>query len=158
MYPIYVPNEDKLYFVGIQRDASDRKSEETKAEEFKQQASLLSTPFVPISENICILPLVGNINLERWEDIYQRISAHVHDRDVEIFIMDLQGLQDVNDDMYSGILRLQQILQVMGARLMVTGIEPSMAKVSVNLADYRKKKISFYANVQQALESIRAKY
>lgn len=63
MYPIYVPNEDKLYFVGVQRDASDRKSEETKAEEFKQQVSLLSPPFVPISENICILPFVGNINL-----------------------------------------------------------------------------------------------
>lgn len=72
--------------------------------------------------------------------------------------MDLQGLQDVNDDMHSGILRLQQILQVMGARLIVTGIEPSKAKVSVNLADYRKKNISFYANVQQALELIRAKY
>ncbi|MFP7477170.1 PAS domain-containing protein [Terribacillus saccharophilus] len=158
MYPIFVPSEDKLYFVGVQKDVSDRKSEEIRADDYKQEASLLSTPFVPISEKICILPLVGNINSERWEEIYQRISAHVYDHDEEIFIMDLQGIKDMNDDVHSGILRLHKLLQVMGARLIVTGIEPNTAKASVKLADFRKKQISFYATVQQALEGIRASH
>jgi PAS domain S-box-containing protein len=156
LYPIYVPSEDKLYFVGVQKDVSDRKSEEAKTAGYKQEASLLSTPFVPITEKICILPLVGNIDAQRWEEIYQRISAHVYDHDEEIFIMDLQGIQDLNDDVHNGILKLQQLLQVMGAKLIVTGIEPSTAKAGVNLADFRKNKISFYASVQQALEGIRA--
>ncbi|MFP7493187.1 PAS domain-containing protein [Terribacillus saccharophilus] len=158
MYPIFVPDEDKLYFVGIQRDVSDRKSEEIRAEGYKEEASLLSTPFVPISEKICILPLVGNIDSKRWEEIYERISAHVYDHDEEIFIMDLQGIQTVNEDVHSGILRLQKLLKVMGARLLVTGLEPSTAKASVHLADFRKHQISFFASVQQALDSIRAKH
>lgn len=159
MYPIFVPSEDKMYFVGVQQDISHRKSEETRSEDYKQEASLLSTPFVPISEKICILPLVGNINAERWEEIYQRISAHVYEHDdEEIFIMDLQGIQNMNDDVHSGILRLHKLLQVMGARLIVTGIEPRTAKASVKLADFRKKQISFYATVQQALEAIRASH
>ncbi|PAF17203.1 STAS domain-containing protein [Terribacillus saccharophilus] len=158
MYPIFVPSEDKLYFVGVQQDISQRKSDEIRAEDYKLEASLLSTPFVPISEKICILPLVGNINAERWEEIYQRISAHVYEHDEEIFIMDLQGIQDMNDDVHSGILRLHQLLKVMGARLIVTGIEPRTAKASVKLADFRKKQISFYATVQQALKAIRASH
>jgi len=156
MYPIYVPSEDKLYFVGVQQDISDRKNQEIRADDYKQEASLLSTPFVPISEKVCILPLVGNINAERWEEIYQRISVHVHDHDEETFIMDLQGVQELNEDVHKGILRLHQLLQLMGARLIVTGIEPRTAKASVKLADFRKKQISFYANVQQALEAMRA--
>lgn len=159
MYPIFVPSEDKMYFVGVQQDISHRKSEEMRSEDYKQEASLLSTPFVPISEKICILPLVGNINAERWEEIYQRISAHVYEHDdEEIFIMDLQGIQNMNDDVHSGILRLHKLLQVMGARLIVTGIEPRTAKASVKLADFRKKQLSFYATVQQALEANRTGY
>ncbi|WP_176466448.1 hypothetical protein [Terribacillus saccharophilus] len=46
----------------------------------------------------------------------------------------------------------------MGARLIVTGIEPRTAKASVKLADFRKKQISFYATVQHALEAIRASH
>ncbi|WP_156321243.1 PAS domain-containing protein, partial [Bacillus sp. JCM 19041] len=65
--PVYLEEEDKLYFVGVQRDITKQKLAEQEYKQSVQQIRSISTPIVPLMDGLAVLPLVGEMNKERFD-------------------------------------------------------------------------------------------
>ncbi|MFC4737954.1 PAS domain-containing protein [Bacillus daqingensis] len=151
--PVYVEDEGQYYFVGIQKDITDLKDKQSRADSSQTELDLLSTPIVPITASASVLPLIGQIDERRLEMITERLTTGLADTRVETLILDLTGFQMEDEGVADSIIRLGEILQLQGIELIVTGITPETAmkyrKLDQSLSNFR----SFHS-VKQAYESL----
>lgn len=151
--PIYLEDEDKHYFVGIQKDITDFKEAEEKITLYNREIQLLSTPLVPIKQGVSVLPLIGNIDERRVDSIVERIIPKLSKEEVETLILDLSGFSNMDEQATIGIFQLNDLLKLKGVRLIITGITPKIAMRTKGLnIDF----INFitYGSVKQAIEAI----
>lgn len=132
--PIYMKN--RLYFLGVQRDITRQKKYEDDLDKSERQVDRLSTPIVPITEKISVLPVVGDLSYERFEMIFHKISETHGNVHYEKLILDLSGMDDYDEQVADGIMNLHHLLRLLGSELIVTGIRPelSMAFTSQNIS------------------------
>ena len=93
----------------------------------------LSTPLIPINEDILVMPLIGTIDSRRaqkmMETLLQGLVAH-HARAV---ILDITGVPVVDSAVAQGLLRAAQAAQLLGAQVVLTGIRPEVAQTLVGI-------------------------
>ncbi|SNZ04390.1 PAS domain S-box-containing protein [Terribacillus aidingensis] len=151
IYPIYLDDEKKTFFVGVQKDITERKLNEELVAHYLEEVARLSTPIVPITDTTSILPLIGDVDDRRLNQILERVGEHVQQTGEQNFIIDLQGISRFHSGVHDGVLRLHQLLELMGTRLIVTGFHPKMAMESVRKVDFHEQNIPFYSTVKHAL-------
>lgn len=148
--PVYEPEEDKYYFIGVQKDITKQKNAEKDALEYLNEINLLSTPVVPIINSVYAMPLIGNVDEQRLKIIFTNITDVIHHSKVETLIVDLSGLSTLNDDIMKGIFTLNDLLKLLGTELIVTGISPSLAVRSKDM-DYDFSAFQTFGTVKDAI-------
>lgn len=151
--PIYLEEEEKHYFVGIQKDITDIKQAEQKIERYNQEIERLSTPVVPIKEGISVLPLIGTIDESRLKTITDKVLPQLSNEDVETLILDLSGFTNLNQEATVGIFQLNDLMKLKGVNLIITGITPKLAMKTRGL-DIDFTSLKTYGSVKQAIEAI----
>lgn len=135
--PLY--REGKLYFLGVQKDISKQKAYEENLEKTQEQVSQLSTPIVPITKEFSILPVIGDLSYERFETIRNYISETYHSMHYSYLVLDLSGLGKYDDMVADGLLNLNRLLKMLGAKLIITGLSPELSIAfvtrNINLSD-----------------------
>lgn len=120
--------------VVILRDISDRVQME--AELMAAQSSLiseLSTPLMPISEEVMVMPLVGSIDSARAQQITERLLEGVAQSRTRTAILDITGVPVVDTQVANAILRAAQAVKLLGAQVIITGIGPEVAQTLVGI-------------------------
>ncbi|GEL09179.1 PAS domain-containing protein [Salisediminibacterium halotolerans] len=151
--PIYLEEEEKHYFVGIQKDITEIKQAEQKIERYNQEIERLSTPVVPIKEGISVLPLIGTIDEARLTTITDKVLPQLSNDDVETLILDLSGFTNLNQEATVGIFQLNDLMKLKGVDLIITGITPKLAMKTRGL-DIDFTSLKTYGSVKQAIEAI----
>ncbi|RKL66445.1 biphenyl 2,3-dioxygenase [Salipaludibacillus neizhouensis] len=151
--PIYFEDEDKHFFVGIQKDITPLKETEMQMEKIKKEIELLSTPIVPIQDDVAILPLIGNIDERRIDNIVDQLLPQLAKGDIEVLIVDLSGLATLNEHSMIGLFQLSDLLQLKGVKLIISGITPKIAMMAKNL-NYDLSSLATCGTVKQGLETI----
>ncbi|MFG6150562.1 STAS domain-containing protein [Halobacillus sp. B23F22_1] len=122
-------------------------------DETKQQVDLLSTPIVPVTEGVVVLPLVGIMNEERSSRLLENILHQAHKEDLDYFIIDLSGLITFNNLFTNHLIHIIDALELMGIIPVVTGVRPDIAMAQVNQGtNFNKIKVA--ASLEQALQQI----
>jgi PAS domain S-box-containing protein len=100
-----------------------------------QQATLreLSTPLIPISENVVIMPLIGTIDSQRAQLVMETLLEGVAHYQAEIALLDITGVQTVDTQVADALVRAAQAVKLLGAQVMLTGIQPQIAQMLVHL-------------------------
>src|SRR5262249_55019021 len=93
----------------------------------------LSTPLLPISDDILVLPLIGAINEERARQVIQALVEGVARSGARIAILDITGVADVDAHVADALLRAARAVRLLGARVILTGIRPEVAQRLVEL-------------------------
>ncbi|MBM7094507.1 PAS domain-containing protein [Bacillus sp. H-16] len=150
--PVYVKEEEKYYFIGVQKDISELKDSQAKIKGYLEEVSRLSTPIVPIEDGVSVLPLIGNVDEERLEIILQNITAAVSATKDHTLILDLSGLSDINEHVIRGIFNLNELLRLLGTRLIITGISTRLAIKATHL-QIDLSEISTFSTVKEAITS-----
>ena len=120
--------------VVILRDITDRVQME--AELLAAQSSLiseLSTPLMPISEEVMVMPLVGSIDSARAQQITERLLEGVAQSRTRTAILDITGVPVVDTQVANAILRAAQAVKLLGAQVIITGIGPEVAQTLVGI-------------------------
>jgi anti-anti-sigma regulatory factor/HAMP domain-containing protein len=100
-----------------------------------QQASLreLSTPLIPISDRVVIMPLIGAIDSQRAQMVLETLLEGVAHHQAELVILDITGVSIVDTQVAQSFVQSAQAVRLLGADVMLTGIQPQIAQTMVHL-------------------------
>jgi rsbT co-antagonist protein RsbR len=102
----------------------------------RQQAlaiQALSAPIIPIYKGILLLPLIGVVDAERAEQIMASLLESIGRHAAQTVILDVTGVPVVDGRVAEYLRRAAQATRLMGAEIIVVGINPQMAKTVVEL-------------------------
>ncbi len=117
-----------------QLDAAER--ERLQADLIRLQANILeelSTPLIPITDEIVVMPLIGSIDSRRVNKVMETLLEGVGAQRAQIAIMDITGVPVIDTQVAAVLLRSAQAVQLLGADVMLTGIRPEIAQTLVSL-------------------------
>jgi anti-anti-sigma regulatory factor len=125
------------------RDITERRRAEQEAERSKLQAqviaaqrlvlSQLSTPLIPISPEVLVMPLIGTIDDERAQQIVATLLDGVARARARVVIVDITGVAVVDTQVAGGLLRAARAVKLLGAQVVLTGVGPEVAQTLVSL-------------------------
>jgi anti-anti-sigma factor len=92
----------------------------------------LETPLLMLGQ-VLIIPLIGHIDSERADLIRQRVLEAVHRQRPVGIILDISGLSMVDTIIAQHLQHLIQSVQLLGSRVMITGISAAVAQTIVAL-------------------------
>jgi PAS domain S-box-containing protein len=125
------------------RDITERKRAEEvtlqnilKEELIRAQAAALtelSTPLIPLSDDVVVMPLIGLVDARRTQEIMETLLKGITERRARTAILDVTGIRVVDAEVANGLIRAAQAAQLLGAQVMITGIRPDIAQSLVSL-------------------------
>ncbi|NJO84361.1 MAG: STAS domain-containing protein [Blastochloris sp.] len=107
-----------------------------------QQTALLvelSTPLIPLAEGVLVMPLIGTLTDTRLQDAIEHLLEGVAIHQAETVLLDITGVKEVDTSVANGLIQAARAVRLLGARIILTGIQPRMAQtliqLGVNLSD-----------------------
>ncbi|WP_434041842.1 MULTISPECIES: PAS domain-containing protein [Sorangium] len=100
-----------------------------------QQAALreLSTPLIPLADRVVAMPLVGAIDGARAELIMETLLAGISSQRAHTAILDITGVRAVDTLVANALTRTARAAQLLGTRVVLTGVRPEVAQTLVTL-------------------------
>lgn len=111
----------------------------------------ISTPIVSISQNIAILPLIGEIDIDRAEILLESALKQCSDLGSTVLIIDLSGVPIIDTFVANKLFMLTSSLKLIGVTPVITGIRPEIAVAMISL-DVCFKEIQTFGSLIQVLQ------
>lgn len=138
--PVRNEKGEIIGFVGIGRDITQRKRADELARQQReiieaQQQALreVSTPIIPIMDQIIVIPLIGEVDTSRARDITRALLAGITRYRAKVVILDITGVPIVDTGVADHLNKTIQAARLKGARTVVTGISDAIAETVVDL-------------------------
>lgn len=93
----------------------------------------LSTPLIPIMDNITVMPLIGTIDTERAKLIMETLLEGVMKHNSEVVLIDITGVPVVDTMVAHHIVQVSEAVRLIGATTILVGIRPEIALTLTNL-------------------------
>ena len=137
----YIAFEGQEYACTFSRDISERKRAEAEREALQQQIISaqretlreISSPLIPISDKVVIMPLIGTIDSMRADQIMETLLEGVARLQADLVILDITGVPVVDTQVAQAFIQSAQAVRLLGAQVMITGIQPQIAQTLVHL-------------------------
>lgn len=137
----YLHFNERRYICAFVRDVTERQQAEAERATLQQQVidaqqvalRELSTPLIPLTEKVLIMPLIGTIDSARAQLVMETLLEGVAERHAELVILDITGVSVVDTQVANAFIHAAQAVRLLGADVMMTGIQPPMAQTMVQL-------------------------
>jgi rsbT co-antagonist protein RsbR len=93
----------------------------------------ISTPLIPLTERVLLLPLIGSIDSHRAQRVIETLLSGIAENHADLVILDITGVQLVDTMVANALIRAAQAARLLGANVMLTGIRPEVAQTLVQL-------------------------
>ncbi len=114
----------------------------------------LSTPLIPITDGILVMPLIGAIDTERASQAIEAALSGASERRAKLLILDITGVKVVDATVAGALVRAARGLELLGTRAIITGVRPEVAQALARLEirlDTLVTKATLQAGVEYAL-------
>ncbi len=91
----------------------------------------LSTPLIPLSNKIVVMPLIGIVDQQRMQQIGETLLTGIAANGTRIAILDITGLPLVDAQIAHGFVQVAHAVRLLGAQLVISGIQPQVAQIIV---------------------------
>jgi rsbT co-antagonist protein RsbR len=100
-----------------------------------QQATLaeLSTPLIPINDQVMVMPLIGSVDSRRAQQVIDTLLQGISTSSAQVAILDITGVPVVDTQVANALIRAAQAVKLLGAQVVLTGIRPEVAQTLVGL-------------------------
>lgn len=118
------------------RIAAETEQKRIREEMLRAQAEFireLSTPLIPITGEIVILPLVGALDVQRMQQAKMALCHGISLRGISIAILDITGVKSLSLEVANEILCTAQEVRLLGAEAILTGIQPIVAGMLIEM-------------------------
>lgn len=140
-FPVRDEHGAVIRIVGIASNITEQKraiAEQQRLQESMiqlQAATLaeLSTPLIPISDRVMVLPLIGALDTQRTQQVLETLLEGVAERKAEVVIVDITGIRIVDTQVANTLIQAARAVRLLGSRVMLTGIRPEVAQTLIGL-------------------------
>ncbi len=125
----------------------ERELEQRKAAEFdrelmhtamlsaqSERLAELSTPLLPIANEIVVMPLIGVIDDARAEQVLTTALAGVSASRAAVLILDITGVRNASSHVAHTLLKTAQAVSLLGAEVVISGVRAAVAHSLVDVA------------------------
>ncbi|MCM3124462.1 STAS domain-containing protein [Mesobacillus sp. AQ2] len=93
----------------------------------------LSIPVIKISDKIGVLPIIGDIDTQRAQELMNKALMKSSEYSLEHLIIDLSGVPIIDTMVADRIFKVVRALSLLGINTILSGIRPEIAQTMVNL-------------------------
>lgn len=93
----------------------------------------LSTPLIPITDEILVMPLIGMMDSMRAQQVMHSLLTGLANSRGKFAILDITGVPVVDTAVASAILRAAHAARLLGTEVILTGIRPEVAQTLVHI-------------------------
>ena len=122
--------------LSAQFEADYRRVEEDLRQRVEAQQDAIhsmSTPIIQVWDDIVTMPVVGLVDSVRAADMKNSLLETVARTGAKFAIVDLTGVDTVDTATADHLLKVMRAVGLLGARCVITGIQPSVAQIIVAL-------------------------
>jgi rsbT co-antagonist protein RsbR len=110
----------------------------------------LSSPIISLSEELALLPLVGDIDTDRAQKVMENTLQQCSDQQVNYLLIDLSGVLIIDTMVAHQIFQLIKALKLIGVTCTLSGIRPEIAQTAIQIGiDFDE--LSVVSSIHQAL-------
>lgn len=113
----------------------------------------LSTPVVPITKGVAVLPLIGSMSTERAKFLMEEVLQKAANLHLSHLLFDLSGVMTVDTMVADQIFKVIHALSLLGVEASLIGIRPEVAQtmvaIGINIGELDVK-----ANLETALKDL----
>lgn len=110
----------------------------------------LSTPLIPLTDEVVVMPLVGAIDSRRAQQIMEVLLEGIAAYQADMVILDISGVRVVDTQVADALLRATRAARLLGAQVLLTGISAEIAQTMVHLGAEMAGVVT-HANLRAAL-------
>ncbi|HEY1016606.1 MAG TPA: STAS domain-containing protein [Herpetosiphonaceae bacterium] len=144
LYPADTTIEEQLARLRRERKAADerereaeiqRKTQELQTTEARLRGMLeeLSTPLIPLTQDIVIMPLIGTVDSQRAGQVMSNLLQGIAELRARYAIVDITGVLMIDTQVANALIGAAQAVRLLGATVILTGIRPEVAQLLVGL-------------------------
>jgi len=134
-------NGTPVGMIGFSTDLSEQKQMEAERVAMQEQIIAaqrnalreLSTPLIPITDEVVIMPLIGTIDSQRAQQVMEALLEGVAQHQADLVILDITGVSVVDTQVAQAFIQAAQAVRLLGAQVMLTGIQSQIAQTLVHL-------------------------
>ncbi|AUX23432.1 uncharacterized protein SOCEGT47_039570 [Sorangium cellulosum] len=93
----------------------------------------LSTPLIPISDTVVVMPLIGSIDERRAQQLMTKLLDGVSSHRAQVIILDVTGVSSITTQTAGALMRCAQAARLLGANVLLTGMRPDVAQTLVTM-------------------------
>ncbi|MBV9788434.1 MAG: STAS domain-containing protein, partial [Chloroflexi bacterium] len=112
----------------------------------------LTVPVQEIGERVLFAPLIGHIDALRGKQITETVLHTLHTARAHTIIIDVQGVSTIDTSVAQQLDQLIQAIQLLGSRVVLTGISAQMAATVTQLG-INFRNVALYPSVSSALQA-----
>jgi methyl-accepting chemotaxis protein len=87
----------------------------------------LSTPLIPIRDDVVVLPIVGELDPARCDRLRDSLTGQLHASGARVAILDLTGVTDLDLEVAEGLVGIARSVRLLGAQAIISGVQPEVA-------------------------------
>ncbi|GAF66693.1 hypothetical protein BTS2_3595 [Bacillus sp. TS-2] len=151
---LYIAEEERYYFIGVQKDVTDRKKAEEKYIKSVEEVKSLACPIVPLINDIAVIPLIGAMSEKRFNTVFHSTSDYIVKNKTKTLILDVSGLTSLTDFDLDGIIKLRSVLSLLGAEMLLSGLSSHIAMQAIQLQEHFPQDMKTAPSVKALLEQL----
>lgn len=105
----------------------------TQESALREMLHAMSTPIIPITEHIVVMPLIGAMDAFRAEQFLDAALQGAETRRAHVVIIDITGLRHIDTSVAGTLVKTSAALRLLGAHVVLTGIRAEIARTLVGL-------------------------
>jgi len=114
--------------------------------------SELAVPVVPLLDEVIVLPLVGNLDTRRAQQVIESLLTGIAERQADVAIIDITGVPVEDTQVASYLGQAIRAAGLLGARVVLSGIGARIAQTLVAL-DIDFSNVITCANLRDGIET-----
>jgi anti-anti-sigma regulatory factor len=122
-------------------------------ERLRQTIVRISVPLIPVAEGVLVLPLIGQIDGERANQILEQTLGAVVARQTEDVLIDITGVDTIDMFTISELLKIARTAALLGAHCYLVGMSPEAAQATISLG-VDLGSLQSYRDMQSALADL----
>ncbi|GAE92696.1 positive regulator of sigma-B [Gracilibacillus boraciitolerans JCM 21714] len=113
----------------------------------------LSIPLVKITDSVGIIPIIGEIDTHRADQLMKNGLSQGSDEDLDYIIIDLSGVNAIDTMVAHQLFKVIESLELIGIKPILSGIRPDIVQTMVSLG-INMSHVKTVSSLQQALKRI----